>query len=297
MNRLRRGNFSLFGSQAHYVPGVPDMFILLAWLVAGVLLGSLVSMILTLVLGKTAGMEYTMLVTYPLQFLPAMMYASYKSRGNAFNTGGFALDSKNFAPVGGLVCALWAITGTAAAGFASDAFTMILPPVPEWLLNVLSSLTGGNILVDFICVSIMAPFFEEWLCRGMVLRGLLNRSGIKPAWAIVISAAFFALIHLNPWQAVPAFLLGCLFGYVYYRTGSLKLTMLMHFTNNTIALVAANVPAWKDADGWADIMGQKMYWMYFVLALVIVAQSVLVYRKIKTKSKKGNCEPVEAIFQ
>ena len=42
----------------------------------------------------------------------------------------------------------------------------------------------------------------------MVLRGLLGHK-VKPVWAIVISAAFFAIIHLNPWQAIPAFLLGC----------------------------------------------------------------------------------------
>lgn len=74
-----------------------------------------------------------------------------------------------------------------------------------------------------------------------------HHHGIKPVWAIFWSAVFFAFIHLNPWQAVPAFILGCLFGYVYYKTGSLKLTMLMHFTNNTFSLIFSNIDKFKDA--------------------------------------------------
>ena len=103
----------------------------------------------------------------------------------------------------------------------------------------------------------------------MILRGLLYESKIKPFWAIVISSVFFAIIHMNPWQAIPAFILGCLFGYVYYKTGSLKLTMLMHFANNTMALVAARIPALEDADNWVSILGKGRYWAFFVLALVV----------------------------
>ncbi len=77
----------------------------------------------------------------------------------------------------------------------------------------------------------------------------------------MISAVFFAVIHLNPWQAIPAFLLGCLFGYVYYRTGSLKLTMLMHFANNTFALAVAHIDAFEEAESWLDVLPGARYWI------------------------------------
>ena len=115
---------------------------------------------------------------------------------------------------------------------------------------------------------------------------------MKPVWAIVISAAFFALIHMNPWQAVPAFGLGCLFGYVYYRTGSLKLTMLMHFTNNTIALIAGNIDSLKDADTWLDIMP---VWAYCVIAVVLLAYLYIFIKRINEiplNSPQGNCDVV-----
>jgi hypothetical protein len=258
-------------------------------------LGFIGTSLFTLISGKAVSLEYATLIAYPLQFLPAMLYVGYKSRKNSFDSKGFALDSNNFAPVGGALGALFVVLGTLSAAFATDAINSIMPPMPAWLENALKSMTTGSFWVNFICVSIMAPFFEEWLCRGLILRGLLYRSKLKPVWAIVISAAIFALIHMNPWQAIPAFILGVLFGYVYYKTGSLKLTMLMHFANNTMSLVAAQIPALKDADNWVDILGKERYWLYFVLALVVLGLVILAFERIKPKSPQGSCDEVEPL--
>lgn len=290
--RRSRGNFDVFSNHAWYVPGVSGMFILLAWLIAGALIGNVVTLLFSLAGIGGSSMEYGMLVSYPVMFIPPMLYAAFKSRNNSLSSPGLELDSANFPPLGGVKCALLAAVATLAASFATDAINSAMPPMPEWLEEALGSMTGGTLWVDFLLVSIMAPFFEEWLCRGMVLRGLLGKD-IKPVWAIIISAAFFAVIHANPWQAIPAFILGCLFGYVYYRTGSLKLTMLMHFTNNTMALVATNI--WSESETWFDIVG-KMYWAYFVLALVVLGLVILAFRRIPLKTPRGNCDPVEPLF-
>ncbi len=293
--RRRRGNYNTISDHAWYVPGVADMFILLLWLFVGLVLGLVVSALFIRLMGQASSLEYTMLISYPLQFLPAMLYVGYKSRKNSFDSKGFALDSNNFAPVGGWLAALFVILATLAAAYATDAINYVMPPIPEWLEKAFRDMTSGNFWVNFLCVSIMAPFFEEWLCRGMILRGLLYESKIKPFWAIVISSVFFAIIHMNPWQAIPAFILGCLFGYVYYKTGSLKLTMLMHFANNTMALVAARIPALEDADNWVSILGKGRYWAYFVLALVVLGLVILAFERIKPKSPQGNCDEVEPL--
>ena len=86
-------------------------------------------------------------------------------------------------------------------------------------------------------------------------------TGTKPIWAIFWSAVFFAFIHLNPWQAVPAFVLGCLFGYVYYKTGSLKLTMLMHCVNNTLATLLSRIPGMGEAESFMDVLSPWAYWL------------------------------------
>ena len=289
----RRGNFNVFSAHAWYVPGVGGMFVLLLLVLAGALLGNLSTLIFAAVAGAEESMEYSMLISYPLIFIPAMMYVAVQSRNRSMDSEGFALDSSHFAPLGGFAAALLVMLGTFAAAFATDAISSAMPPMPEWLESLMQTMTGGELWVDFLLVSIMAPLFEEWLCRGMVLRGLLNSGKVKPLWAIVISAVFFAVIHMNPWQAIPAFILGALFGYVYYKTGSLRLTMLMHFTNNTLALAAGHI--WPDVETWKDIAG-SYYWLFFVLALVVVGLVLLAFSKIEKNNPAGNCDRVPAVF-
>ena len=295
MARKVERNYNFLSHYTYYVPGVAEMFILLAWLLAGALVGNLIAGLFLLFMDASAATTYGTLVAYPLMFIPAMMYASAKSRARCLNYPGVLLDSNHFAPVQGWLCALLAMAGTLALSFMSDAVASVLPPMPEWLESALSGLTQGNVLINFLMVSIFAPLFEEWLCRGQVLRGLLN-NGIKPLWAIVISAVFFAVIHANPWQAIPAFLLGCLFGYVYYRTGSLKLTMLMHFTNNTFALICGHIDALQDVENWQEFLSPQAYWIIFAACAVLLALIVRQFRRIPLQSPKGNCDPAAPLF-
>ena len=290
-------NFGFLEKFTWYVPGVADMFILLGLLLAGALLGNLVSLPVAMLAGEEDGMQYGMLVAYPMMFIPPMLYASVRSRNNSLVRNGLRLDSSFFSPLGGALCALLVILATLGAAFCSDAILAWMPEMPAWLENVLTGMTSDDhLLLNFLMVSIFAPFFEEWLCRGMVLRGLLGNQ-VKPVWAIMISALFFAFIHLNPWQAIPAFLLGCLFGHVYYKTGSLKLTMLMHFANNTFSLVMSNVDAFKDADSWLDILPGARYWLIFFACILLIVLIVQAFRRIPQEYPQGNMTPVKPLFE
>ena len=224
-----------------------------------------------------------------------MLYASAKSGRNSFNKDGIKLDSSNFSPVGGAACSIVVILATLALGFCTDAITELMPPMPKFLEDILKSMTSGTLWINLLSVSVFAPLFEEWLCRGMVLRGLLGNN-VKPVWAIIISAAFFAFIHLNPWQAVPAFLLGLLFGYVYYKTGSLKLTMLMHCTNNTFAVIMSNIPALEDMESWQDVLSAPLYWLIFAACLMLVVLSLMFFKKIPLNKESGNSDSVPCLF-
>ena len=293
----RPRNYAFLEKFHYYVPGVAEMFILLALLLAGALVGSLIAIPLVAAFGQDAGMTYGMLVSYPVMFIPPMIYASIKSRNNSMYRSGLKLDSKHFKPLGGAVCAVMVMLATLAAAFCSDAILVLLPEMPDWIREALEGLTSGDdMLVNFLMVSIFAPFFEEWLCRGTILRGLLGTK-MKPGWAIVVSAVFFAVIHLNPWQAVPAFLLGCLFGFVYYKTGSLKLTMLMHFTNNTVSLVMSNVDSLSEAESWLDVLPGMRYWIVFAAAILMLVLIIQAFRSIPLERPEGNMDPVKPLFE
>ncbi|MBR5076164.1 MAG: CPBP family intramembrane metalloprotease [Bacteroidales bacterium] len=295
--RNKPRNYAFLQKFTWYVPGVADMFILLALLLAGALLGNLVALPLIAILGQESGMEYAMFISYPLMFIPPMLYASVKSRNNSYTRSGLKLDNAHFSPLGGAVCALLVVLGTLALGYCEEPLVALLPEMPDVLEEMLRSMTqGDNLLINFLMVSIFAPFFEEWLCRGMVLRGLLGTK-MKPVWAIVVSALFFAFIHLNPWQAIPAFLLGSLFGYVYYKTGSLKLTMLMHFANNTFSLVMSNLDAFKDAESWMEVLPGMQYWLIFFACLLVLVLVIRAFSRIPLERPQGNLDPVPSLFE
>lgn len=298
MERIRPKNYGFLEKFSYYQPKVGGMFGLLGLLLLGSLVANVIAIPVVGLFGDPQeAMLYVQFISYPLMFIPPMLYAASQSRNNSFYRPGSKLDNNHFSPLGAALCAGLVVLGTLAVSFCSDAITEQLPEMPAFLEEALKSLTvGDNLLINFIMVSIFAPFFEEWLCRGLVLRGLLANK-MKPFWAIVISALFFGFIHFNPWQAIPAFLIGLLFGYVYYKTGSLKLTMLMHFANNTMALVLSNQDSLEDVESWTDILPGQQYWIVFAACVLLVALVVLAFRRIRPERPEGNIDPVKPLFE
>jgi len=105
---------------------------------------------------------------------------------------------------------------------------------PDFELDVHQSLdllteagVGTQIIVAIFAV-VIVPIFEELLFRGFFQTSLSSDSG-KPWVAIVVTSAFFALMHVPNYTHMPAlFFLSCGLGYAYERSGSLFRPILMH---------------------------------------------------------------------
>ena len=297
-------NYDLYSNHAWYVPGIKGMFGFIGWYILGALLAGIVTGILRLFMSEQAIADYGLIVLYPIQFLPAMIYAANQSQKNMIFDEGYVLDNKHFSPYGMGVMILITIVMTFASMFAFDLpnywnmqltlKSSVMSKFYEQFMELMKQMTGGGpFWSSFLVVAIFAPIFEEWLCRGMVLRGLLTK--MKPAWAIVISALFFAVIHANPWQALNAFLIGLMMGYVYYKTGSLLLTMLIHFVNNGTAVVLSNIESLKDYDYWIDILGKQNYTIVFLVSCVILAACLWIFSGIKLENPWGNIDRIPPV--
>lgn len=283
-----RGSYDLFSSYSHFLPGVGGLFGIFALFMLGALLGNILVLGLQFISPEFAK-EYGIIISYPLMFIPAMLYASAKSRFDENFTPGFKMDSNNFGRFSGIQIAAIVIVATLATAFMTDAISSLMPPMPEWLEATMKELLHAPFWITLISVSVFAPLFEEWLCRGIVLRSLLTK--YSPATAIIVSAVFFAIIHFNPWQAIPAFILGLLFGYVYYKTGSLKLTMLMHCANNTMAAVFSRIPAFEEAKSFIDVMNPWTYAGIFICSAAFVVAAIIVFAGIPHKEGNlGGCD-------
>lgn len=273
-----RASYDLFSNYDHFLPGIGGMFGLAGLMILGTLLGALIMGGIKIFVPELPD-YYGFLISYPMMFIPAMLYASSKSRFDENFTPGVKVDSNdNFGRLGGFAIAAIVSVATIAAAFMTDAINHFMPPMPDYLEQALEGTLNAPLLITLISVSVFAPFFEEWLCRGMILRGLIGRVG--PRGAIIISAAFFALIHLNPWQAIPAFILGLLFGFVYYRTGSLKLTILMHCVNNTLAALLSKIPSIADAKSFLDVFSPWTYAGLFICCAAFLAATIVVLMNI-----------------
>lgn len=290
-----RGSYDLFSNYSHYLPGFGGMILLFVLFLLGSILGSLVSSVFMLAMGSSdTVMSYSMLISYPVSFIPPLLYASVQSRRNEVFDTGYALDSNNFGSRGGIMMGIIVSIATIAAAFVTEPVAALLPDMPAHLEAALEMLTKGPLWASLLSVSVFAPLFEEWLCRGLVLRGLMNK--MNPAGAILTSAAFFAVLHMNPWQALPAFILGALFGYVYYRTGSLKLTMLMHCVNNTFSVLISRTPGLEDVETFMDILSPWAYACIFIACILMLASAIIILRGIPVKDEKmGGCTKIEPL--
>lgn len=90
-------------------------------------------------------------------------------------------------------------------------------------------------IIGIITIALLAPLLEEVLFRGAIQGYLLRR--YKPWVAIMCASLIFGIVHWNPVQTVYAILLGIVFGWIYYRTGSLLSVIAGHVLNNSIATV------------------------------------------------------------
>lgn len=284
-----RGSYDLFSTYNYFMPGVSD----LAWLVilffVGVFLGILISAGLALGISQDFALTYGMVIVYPVQFIPAMLYASAVSNRNMGFEPEYPLDNSNFGGRSGLSMALIVSVMALAAAFVIEPVSMLLPEMSEATKLAMEQMLKGPVWIVLLSVSVFAPFFEEWLCRGIILRGLLKK--MKPGWAIVISALVFGLIHMNLWQAIPAFIIGTILGYVYYKTGSLKLTMLMHCVNNTLSVILSRIPGLEDVEFFADIMSPWAYVPMIIAFAVALACGLLIIRSIPLTQSPFRKEP------
>lgn len=286
-----RGSYDLFSNHSHCVPGYGGMMTLFVMFLLGALLGNILVGALTFVSAEFATI-YGTVISYPVMFIPPWLYVSAKSRRNEFFETGYALDSSHFGSLGGFSMAVIVSIATMAMAFLADSLNILMPEAPEWFEKAMEQIMDAPVWITLISVSVFAPLFEEWLCRGMVLRGLLQKT--HPVSAILVSATFFAVLHMNPWQALPAFLLGILFGYVYYKTGSLKLTMLMHCVNNTMAVVFSKIPSLEEAEGFADVLSPWAYAGVLVACVAFVAATAVVLRNIpfSKDDARSNCDEI-----
>lgn len=158
--------------------------------------------------------------------------------------------------------------------FFMPALAILIEPLYVWipmpeLIKQLFEAAFKNDIPTFLSAVVAAPFAEEWLCRGVILKGLLTH--YSPRKAIIWSAVLFGVLHMNPWQAIPAFCLSLAIGWIYWRTRSLWPCIFMHAVNNSLAFLMLIVfPDAASDTTTIDVVG-AYYGLVYAVALLCCA--------------------------
>lgn len=124
------------------------------------------------------------------------------------------------------------------AAFSVIAHLPFTPDTSQKLTEAMEKLlaTGGLPLV-IVYFALVPALFEEFFFRGIVLNGY--RKVLPGRWAVALSAITFAVIHLNPIQIAFTLALGFIAGAALLRSGSLFVTIGLHFLYNSMVLSLA----------------------------------------------------------
>jgi hypothetical protein len=105
--------------------------------------------------------------------------------------------------------------------------------------------------------------------------------------AIWVTAIVFSAIHMQFYGFIPRMLMGAMFGYVFVWTGSLWVPVLMHFTNNCIAVLVYYLTDDGGQNSIADTFGSGDTWWIGALSLVAVGCLLWLLRRITSPDQQG----------
>ena len=172
------------------------------------------------------------------------------------------------------------------------AVSLLMEPIIEAIpyyqefQELFVGMLGDNTLLIFATVAISAPILEEILFRGIILDGFLKN--YSPTKAIIWSAIIFGLIHMNPYQFIGATLVGILMGWIYWRTKSLWLCILIHFINNSLGFFLnwiLELPE-DSIEGTRALMNNdSQYFMMLGVAGVVVLVGVFLLDRFMEKAE------------
>ena len=109
-----------------------------------------------------------------------------------------------------------------------------------------------GLLANLLVIALIPAIGEELTFRGVLQQSLTRRCNVHVA--IFLSAFIFSFIHFQFYGFLPRMFLGLVLGYLFYYSGSIWTSILMHFVNNGAAVVVA----YLDYKGLTD-----MDWEHF----------------------------------
>lgn len=142
--------------------------------------------------------------------------------------------------------------------------------------------TVGGLLFNLLVIALIPAIGEELTFRGVMQQSLVKRCKNVHV-GIILSAAIFSFIHFQFYGFLPRMFLGILLGYMFYYSGSLWTSILMHFINNGAAVVVAYLGQKGLTDIDMEDFGSTTNLWLMIGSLVVTVALIVLSNKLKQK--------------
>ena len=139
----------------------------------------------------------------------------------------------------------------------------------------------GGLLFNLLVIALITAIGEELTFRGVLQQALTRRCNVHVA--VFLSAFIFSFIHFQFYGFLPRMFLGLLLGYLFYYSGSLWTSILMHFVNNGAAVVVAYLDYKGLIDVDIDHFGATSNVWLLGASLVVTVGLIILSAKFKNK--------------
>ena len=104
--------------------------------------------------------------------------------------------------------------------------------------NLLSASSFSMMAGKLFVIALLPAIGEELVFRGVLVKKIQESSNSEH-YAVIVSAALFAVVHQQPTNLLPMIFLGAVLGYIYTRTNNIFYAMLFHFLFNAMTVMSA----------------------------------------------------------
>lgn len=144
--------------------------------------------------------------------------------------------------------------------------------------------TIGSLFFNLIMIAVLPAIGEELIFRGIFQR-------IFAEWTknmhvgIIIAAFLFSAMHMQFYGFLPRFLLGVLFGYLFYWSNNIWIPIIAHFINNATAVIVYYFYADKMIENVESFGASQGSYSFLLISMFIVGLALYFFYKENRISK------------
>lgn len=153
-----------------------------------------------------------------------------------------------------------------------------------------------SLIYNLFIVALLPALGEEFLFRGILQRLFREITG-NVHMAILLTAILFSAIHMQFFGFFPRMMLGMLFGYLLYWSGSLWVPVLAHLINNGAAVLFAYFAGKQALPFNQETVGtENGEWPLVILSMLLIVGIIFLIKKI-SENKSDIYSDVDAIAE